>query len=151
MGDISIGTDISLPILGTFGISTSGVNQPGSEGVSISSFLPTQLATLTSWHNAADNSSSSIVSSGGAVSSWLDQSGGGNHLTQGVGANQPATGVETLNGLNLIAFDGDNDYMQETGTSNIADVILSDHTIFLVGVVAASLDENQCILSWNSC
>lgn len=56
------------------------------------------------WFDAADTST--ITSSAGAVSQWNDKSGLGRDLTQATGSAQPATGTNTLNGLNVINFNG---------------------------------------------
>ena len=48
---------------------------------------------------------------GGAVSAWADQSGNGRNLTQGTAGNRPKTGTRTINGLNVIAFDGVDDFL----------------------------------------
>ena len=53
----------------------------------------------------------SVVSSitdagGGAVSQVLDRSGNGHTLTQPTGAQRPITGTRTVNGLNVLDFDG---------------------------------------------
>ena len=57
------------------------------------------------WFDASDTNS--ITESSGSVSQWDDKSGNGNHATQGTSTNQPTTGNETLNGLNVISGDGD--------------------------------------------
>lgn len=52
----------------------------------------------------------SITSSGGVVSQWNDLSGNGWHLTAS-GTEKPATGVDTIGGLNALTFDGTDDRM----------------------------------------
>ena len=66
------------------------------------------------WLDASDTSS--ITSSGGAVSQWNDKSGNGWHVTQLTAGNKPTTGVNTINGLNVITFDGSNDYLACTAS-----------------------------------
>lgn len=44
------------------------------------------------------------VSDGGALASWSDESGNGNHATQGTGANQPIYRTNQLNGLPGVDF-----------------------------------------------
>jgi hypothetical protein len=61
------------------------------------------------WLDAADTST--ITESSGSVSQWNDKSGNGYNVTQGTGLNQPTTGSATINGLNVISFDGSNDRM----------------------------------------
>jgi hypothetical protein len=60
------------------------------------------------WLDAAD--ATTITASLGAVSQWNDKSGNGFHVTQAFGARQPLTGAATINGLNVLTFDG-NDSM----------------------------------------
>jgi hypothetical protein len=70
-----------------------------------SGFLPSQIAGLELWYDAADLST--ITASSGAVSQWNDKSGFGRNLTQGSGALQPTTGIQTINGRNVLDFDAD--------------------------------------------
>lgn len=56
------------------------------------------------WLDAADTST--ITSSGGAVSAWADKSGNGYSAAQATSTKQPTTGSSTLNGLNVLSFDG---------------------------------------------
>ena len=90
-------------------------------------FVPSDVAGLLAWFQA-DNAGS-ITSSGGAVSQWNDLSGNGNHLTQAAGANQPTTGTRTVNGRNVIDFDGTGDYLDVTMTSDA-----TPYTFIFVGL-----------------
>lgn len=71
-------------------------------------FDPTQLTGLALWLDAAD--ASTITQSAGVVSQWNDKSVNGNNATAS-GTQQPATGVNTLNGNNVLTYDGVNDFM----------------------------------------
>lgn len=53
------------------------------------------------WFDATDLST--ITASAGAVSTWHDKSGQGNHLTAAGGA-RPTTGAATIGGLNSLVF-----------------------------------------------
>ncbi len=66
-------------------------------------WTPASLSGLVSWFDFSDTSK--ITASGGAVSD-VAPSGGSNtgHLVQATGANQPTTGVDTINGRNTIKF-----------------------------------------------
>lgn len=77
-------------------------------------FSPLDLPNLNAWWDASDVST--ITESGGDVSQWDDKSGNGYHLTQGTAASQPATGANTLNGLNVLTFDGSNDSLDIAST-----------------------------------
>ena len=56
----------------------------------------------------------------GFVTTWYDQSGSGNNVTQSTAANQPqivsSGAMLTTNGKNSIKFDGSNDFLATTGT-----------------------------------
>ena len=61
-----------------------------------------------------------------SVIEWLDLSSNNNHATQGTGADQPTSGVDTINGLNVITFDGSTDGL------SLANTISSPYTVFVV-------------------
>lgn len=69
-------------------------------------------ANLFAWYDASDTST--ITSSGNLVSSWSDKSDNSNNLSQGNSSYRPTTNSATLNGLNVIDFDGTNDTLQGT-------------------------------------
>lgn len=79
------------------------------------------------WYDASDTST--ITSSGGAVSQWNDKSGNGRNVTQASSASQPGTGAVTKNGLNVLTFDG-GDWMQASTASHWK--FLHDGTDYLV-------------------
>ena len=63
------------------------------------------LITTALWLDAAD--ASTITPAGaGAVSQWNDKSGGAINFTQATAGSRPATGSATLNGRNVLTFDG---------------------------------------------
>ena len=76
-------------------------------------FSPLDVSGLEVWLDASD--SSTITESSGAVSQWDDKSGSGNHVTQATSDNQPTTNSLTLNGLNVIDFDGVDDRLINSG------------------------------------
>lgn len=82
--------------------------------------------TLQAWFDAYDEST--ITESSGSVSQW-DNKAGGLDLAQAAGASQPTTGVEKINGLNALNFDGVDDFMQEQIT------ITNPTTLFIVAEV----------------
>ena len=59
------------------------------------------------WLDASDTST--ITESGGAVSTWADKSGNGYNVTQGTASAKPKTGTATINGLNVLEYDGTSD------------------------------------------
>jgi hypothetical protein len=76
-------------------------------------WTPSQIATAI-WLDASD--SSSVVTVSGAVSQWNDKSGNNRNATQGTSARQPVYTSARLNGLNVITFDGADDFMDITTT-----------------------------------
>jgi len=86
--------------------------------------------TTAAWFDASD--ASTITASAGSVSQWDDRSGNGNHVTQATGSSQPATGSASLNGLNVLAFDG-GDHLKISS----APLTTQPSTIFVVTRVRA--------------
>jgi hypothetical protein len=86
-----------------------------------SAFNPKKLAGLALWLDASDLSTITVDT---GVSEWRDKSGvGSKKFVQTDGNDQPATGTDTMNGLNVLRFDGSNDFMTATdpfltGTGN---------------------------------
>lgn len=69
-------------------------------------FSPKQIAGLQLWLDASDLSS---ISTGTGVSEWRDKSATGSKWVQATANNQPATGTQSMNGKNVLVFDGSND------------------------------------------
>jgi len=111
----------------------------------INTFFPTILPGLNLWLDAADTST--IIESGGFVSEWQDKSLEGNDAQQLIGVSQPTTGINTINGLNTIAFDGINDYLN--GAAGTVTIPFGDRTIFFVAHLAPS-NSSDCVLSWDA-
>jgi len=85
-------------------------------------FSPRNIAGLALWLDAADTSTITVDQ---GAKEWRDKSVAGStkKFIQDTGNNQPATGTETMNGLNVLRFDGSNDQMTATdpfltGTGN---------------------------------
>lgn len=79
------------------------------------------------WMDAADTSK--ITTSSNAVSLWKDKSSSQNNASQGVAANQPLSGTRTHNGLNVIDFDGVNDFLQFSRNTALS----APFTVFVFG------------------
>jgi hypothetical protein len=90
---------------------------------------PDVVLNASVWLDAADLST--ITESGGAVSQWNNKGSLGN-FTQGTGANQPTTGVSTLNSLNVIDFASDFMTSADSATSY---KFLHDGTDYIVAAV----------------
>ena len=94
------------------------------------SFLPTDLPDLHLWLDAADTSTISL-GVGSGVAQWDDKSGNGNHVVQSTASNQPITGSQTINSLNVIDWDGSNHVLESAGDFTALDNA-SSFSIFLV-------------------
>lgn len=70
------------------------------------------LGGVALWLDASDNTTITI---GTGVSEWRDKSGYGRNATQATGANQPSYIESAQNGLNVIRFDGTDDFMNYNG------------------------------------
>lgn len=82
---------------------SAGQRQAMATAQSQQSFDPGSDAGLLGWWDASDTAT--ITDAAGAVSSWADKAGNG-ALVQGNAALQPLTGTRSLNGLNVVDFDG---------------------------------------------
>jgi len=105
-------------------------------------FVPNKIDSLVLWLDATDLGT--IIESGGAVSEWRDKSGNGNHATQFTGSAQPLTGVNSLNGKNVIAFDGADDFLIVTpfATTINLTIILAVNVLSVNGVNSGLLSLN---------
>jgi hypothetical protein len=112
------GTGTSSPIkvsgltAGTaYTFTVRGNNATGSSEYSSASNSVTPIAGpptgYSLWLDAADTTT--ITSSSGAVSVWTDKSTNAYTFSQATSTNQPTTGTRTINGRNVIDFDGTND------------------------------------------
>ena len=90
-----------MPILGIIASSKSGAPVPGYKA----------------WYDASDTGT--ITQVAGAVSQWNDKSANGYHLVQATATNKPTSGTRTKNSLNVIDFDGTNDFMQANTAASV--------------------------------
>ena len=116
----------------------------GYRGISAAagnSWIPNRFAYI--WYDAADTSTISVSTN--AVTQWNDKGSAGFNLTQGTAANRPTSGVSTLNGLNIITFDG-GDNLLNTTQANWK--FMHDGTTYAIGIVvkiSTSADPNADI------
>lgn len=78
-------------------------------------FNPKSISGLSLWLDAAD---ASTITTGTGVSEWRDKSATGSTWTQATGNNQPSTGTATINGRNVVVFDGTNDSLSASAPLN---------------------------------
>jgi hypothetical protein len=76
-------------------------------------WTPAEITTEL-WLDASDASTITIAT---GVSQWDDKSGNGYHFTQATASAQPALSTAALNGLDVITFDGINDFLRNTSSS----------------------------------
>jgi hypothetical protein len=103
---------------------------------SVSLWTPESIITDV-WFDASD--SSTITEIGGRVSQLDDKSNNAvpQNIAQGVGSEQPQTGVDTLNGLNVLTFDEAFDEgLQKNGWDNIGKA--GSFSVFTVGKMTSS-------------
>lgn len=110
-----------------FNISPARLSLNSQNRIFINKLLwsPSQISPAA-WFDANDIST---IHTGVGVSQWDDKSGNGNNATQGIGTNQPQTGINTIGGLNTITFDGTDDRMTHP-------VLVSDPTELTMSFVA---------------
>ena len=92
-----------------------------SNGWSVISSMPTDsdpawtpsLMSTAMWLDASD-ASSLTAGPGGNVSTWQDKSGNDRHVTQSTSSLQAISGSNTINGLNVLSFDGVDDFFDNT-------------------------------------
>lgn len=95
-------------------------------------YYPSAISGLKAWYDAAD--SSTFLQSGGRVSQWYDKSGNNYHAVQPNSGKRPFTGTRTMNGQNVLDFDGIDDdfilpselYAVPTGNNTVITVIATD-------------------------
>jgi hypothetical protein len=117
-----------MPILGILASAITGNLAPTSP-----------VAGYKLWLDASDTAT--ITASGGAVSQWADKSAFGRNFTQGTGANQPTTGTRTINGKNVIDFDGTNDTLSCPSSTSFFNYLHNSTggTTFYVGFIDATV------------
>lgn len=113
---LSIGTSRGCEMIGIgVGLGLSGYRLPSS------GFIPTKVSGLSLWLDASDNSTLLQSSGGNAASAdgdpvgyWQDKSGNGRNLAQTDGTKKPSLKVSVKNTLNVVRFDGVNDFLTAT-------------------------------------
>ena len=91
-------------------------------------WTPAQMTTAA-WYDASD--AATLTLSGSSVTAWADKSGNDLHLVQGVANKQPQFGVNTINGMTTVKFDGSNDNLV-TGSNPFAAGGISDAMVIVV-------------------
>lgn len=109
-------------------------------------FTPTEISTIA-WHDASDEST--ITDSGGDVSQVDDIGTNADlHLVQPTGINQMSTGLQTINGLNVLSSTTDDRYM--TGGTFTMPSSGNAIVTILCQVDATQGNNNDSIMSWQT-
>jgi hypothetical protein len=105
----------------------------GGSGTTPPAFTPSDIAGLRLWLKADD--AATVINTAGAVDEWRDKSGNSYHATATT-TLRPTTGTRTLNGKNVLDFDGTTDWMilpsglyaVPAGPNTLFSVYVSDNT-----------------------
>jgi hypothetical protein len=96
---------------------------------------PSSIAGLQLWLDASDattlfnaTSGGSLVAADGGVARWEDKSGNARHATQSTSANRPARKTAVQGGLDVLRFDGTDDFLQGSSTPGSGNA----RTVFVV-------------------
>jgi hypothetical protein len=112
--EVAIGVTVGHEVIPDYGDAPAG-------------WTPAALS-LTAWYDAGTPSDFTLDT--GSVSQWNDRSGNSRHMSQSTGSAKPAYASATQNSLNLVTFDGTNDYLAASALSNF--ITASTFTIFAV-------------------
>ena len=113
-------------------------------------FSPADISGLQLWLDAttglydATSGGSEVTADGASVARWEDQSGNGYHVTQGTANDQPVLKTSQQNSLNIVRFDGVNDFL--LGSTNFPITGSSNRTVFTVFKRVDA--NNRSIVSW---
>jgi hypothetical protein len=111
-------------------------------------FDPTSIADLVAWYDASDTSSISL--SGSEVTQWNDLSGNAHHATQGTSTRRPLSGTRSLNGLNVLDFDGTDDFLINNGIASSFEGEDKPFTIFQVSQLdTAATGQTHWAITYN--
>jgi len=93
----------------------------------ISDFIPTILPNLGLWLDGADMTTQTVIS--GRVSVWADKGPEAHMIKENTHVKRPQTGVDKLNGLNVLTLNGAQRMVIPAG---LYDVPMGNNTIFVV-------------------
>jgi len=104
-------------------------------------WTPSQISNLISWYDAADLST--ITEEGGLVSLLADKSGNKYGATSAGGA-KPQTGTRTLNGKNVLDFDGADNFL---ANGSVIFPSSGDIAVFSVNIIDSVATGSDSIIS----
>ena len=112
------------------------------QSVPIAAFNPGDMSSLYSWYDPSDLST--ITEVAGAVSQLDDKGPNGKDITQGSGSSQPTTGTQTINGLNVLNYDGG-----DSLRNSAYDLTLLDTDVLISAVFDADNTVVKRICGWS--
>jgi len=92
-------------------------------------FSPNKGPALQFWLDSSDLGT--LIASGNDLSDWNDKGSNSINFSQSTGANQPKTGINTINGKNVISFNGTSHFIK-------ASLNLTLSMIFIVAKIESS-------------
>jgi len=95
---------------------TAGSLPTVGAGPSAGAFLPTQISGLVLWLRADGITG---LNDADPVTTWSDESGNSNDVTQSTAAKKPVYKTSIVNGQPVVRFDGTDDYMDVVGVSGL--------------------------------
>lgn len=98
--------------------------------------MPSRISGLQLWLKA---DSIAGLNDGDALTTWVDQSGVGNNVTQATTANKPLYKTNIVNSLPVVRFDGSNDFMS-VATPVITGGAYSMFIVFKSTITAARIN-----------
>jgi hypothetical protein len=117
----------------------------------LSAFAPTKITGLTAWFDASDAGSlfdsdtgGTAASPDGQVGRLENKIGNGLNFFQSNSAARPTRKANTKNGLDVIRFDGENDYMENVGLWS-GMISASSSTVFIVASAASVTTDEEFI------
>ena len=135
-GDMGQALTVAETQTDTFG-QRSAESTPADAG-----FLPSDDTGLIAWYAADD--AATITESAGAVSAWASKTGGA-ALTQAALNLRPQTGTRTLNGLNVLDFDG-GDFLERAITLPAS----GDVAVHMVLAIDAVANQYEAVLAFEA-
>lgn len=113
-------------------------------------FSPADIPGLFRWYDASDAATITSAGSPARVSSWADKAGSGSPLAQATGGQQPKTGANTQNGLNIFEFDETRPDFLAGSFSVSANSVSVFATANKVGNAGAAANYSRIVSMWNT-
>lgn len=97
-------------------------------------FKPSQIAGLELW---LDANKITGLDDGDPLTTWSDQSGNGNDVTQSTSAKKPTYKTSIINGRSIVRFDGTDDYLKASAFT----LVQPEHLFIVLKVLGGSTND----------